>query len=366
MTIDKETAQAHTTAADERSFDDALILAIETSCDETSAAVIQGGKRILSNVVSSQIDVHVRFGGVVPEIASRKHVETITLIMEQAVREAGCSMRELSAIAVTQGPGLVGALLVGIVAAKSLAMALDIPLIGTHHIAGHIYANALVHELRYPCMALVVSGGHTELVLLESEGRFQVVGRTRDDAVGEAYDKVARALKLPYPGGPHIDKLASQAGHAMELPRAWLEQGSYDFSFSGLKSAVLAAINQTRMKGLPLDEAALARGFQESVIDVLVVKALRAVREYDARQLLLCGGVAANRGLRAALAARCDEEGIELLIPPGNLCTDNAAMIGAAAHLKLKRSQWTELDMKADPALPLESWSVTACGTVPC
>ncbi|MCR2803442.1 tRNA (adenosine(37)-N6)-threonylcarbamoyltransferase complex transferase subunit TsaD [Paenibacillus soyae] len=342
------------------SFDHSLILAIETSCDETSASVIRGGKHILSNVVSSQIDVHVRFGGVVPEIASRKHVETITLIMEQAVREAGCSLRDLSAIAVTQGPGLVGALLVGIVAAKSLAMALDIPLIGTHHIAGHIYANELVHEMNYPCMALVVSGGHTELVLLESEGEFRVVGRTRDDAVGEAYDKVARALQLPYPGGPHIDKLAAGAENAIELPRAWLEPDSYDFSFSGLKSAVLAVINQTRMKGLELDEAALARGFQESVIDVLVTKALRAVRQYGAKQLLLCGGVAANRGLRTALTSRCEAEGIELLIPPGGLCTDNAAMIGAAAHLKLKRSQFSNLDMKADPGLPLEGWSLSA------
>ncbi|RIX50854.1 tRNA (adenosine(37)-N6)-threonylcarbamoyltransferase complex transferase subunit TsaD [Paenibacillus nanensis] len=339
--------------------EDALILAIETSCDETSAAVIRGGKEILSNVVSSQIDVHVRFGGVVPEIASRKHVETITLIMEQAVKESGCALKDLTAIAVTQGPGLVGALLVGIVAAKSLSLALDIPLIGTHHIAGHIYANELVHQLEYPCMALVVSGGHTELVLLESEGEFRVVGRTRDDAVGEAYDKVARALQLPYPGGPHIDRLAAEAQNVIELPRAWLEADSYDFSFSGLKSAVLAVINQTRMKGLELDEAALARGFQESVIDVLVAKALRAVKQFGAKQLLLCGGVAANRGLRAALTSRCGEEGVKLLIPPGSLCTDNAAMIGAAAHLKLKRGQFTELDMKADPALPLEQWSLS-------
>lgn len=342
----------------EDAYHDALILALETSCDETSAAVVRGGKHILSNVVSSQIDVHERFGGVVPEIASRKHVETITLIMEQAVRESGYRLRDMSAIAVTQGPGLVGALLVGIVAAKSLALALDIPLIGTHHIAGHIYANELVHDLVYPSIALVVSGGHTELVLLEREGEFRLIGRTRDDAVGEAYDKVARALRLPYPGGPHIDRLAAEAESAIPLPRAWLEADSYDFSFSGLKSAVLAVVNQTRMKGLTLDEAALARGFQESVIEVLVEKALRSVHSYDARSLLLCGGVAANRGLRAALAARCEAEGVPLYIPPGSLCTDNAAMIGAAAHLKLKRGLFTELDMKADPGLPLEQWSV--------
>lgn len=336
-----------------------LILAVETSCDETSAAVIRGGKHILSNVVSSQIEIHERFGGVVPEIASRKHVESITLIIEQAVKESGFELKDMSAIAVTQGPGLVGALLVGIVAAKSLSMALDIPLIGTHHIAGHIYANELVHDIIYPCMALVVSGGHTELVLLENEGEFRVVGRTRDDAVGEAYDKVARALHLPYPGGPHIDKLAVEAEESIILPRAWLEPDSYDFSFSGLKSAVLAVINQTRMKGLVLNEAALARGFQESVTEVLVTKALRAVHQFSAKQLLLCGGVAANRGLRAALTARCESERVPLLIPPNSLCTDNAAMIGAAAYLKLKRSQFTDLDMKADPGFSLESWSVS-------
>ncbi|MBH5320024.1 tRNA (adenosine(37)-N6)-threonylcarbamoyltransferase complex transferase subunit TsaD [Paenibacillus sp. GSMTC-2017] len=333
-------------------------MAIETSCDETSASVIRGGKHILSNVISSQIDIHERFGGVVPEIASRKHVETITLIIEQAVQQSGYKLKDMSAIAVTQGPGLVGALLVGIVAAKALAFALHIPLIGTHHIAGHIYANELVHELEYPCMALVVSGGHTELVLLESEGDFQVVGRTRDDAVGEAYDKVARALHLPYPGGPHIDRLAMEAASSITLPRAWLESDSYDFSFSGLKSAVLAVINQSRMKGLELDEAALARGFQESVIEVLVTKALRAVKHYGAKQLLLCGGVAANRGLRAVLTERCNGEGIPLLIPPGTLCTDNAAMIGAAAHLKLKHGLFSDLDLRADPGLSLEQWSI--------
>lgn len=335
-----------------------LILAIETSCDETSAAVVEGGKNILSNVVSSQIDVHVRFGGVVPEIASRKHAETITLIMEEAVKKSGYRMQDLSAIAVTQGPGLVGALLVGIIAAKSLAMALQIPLIGTHHIAGHIYANELVDDIQYPCMALVVSGGHTELVHMESEGVFDIIGRTRDDAVGEAYDKVARALKLPYPGGPHIDRLAAEAQSAISLPRAWLEEGSYDFSFSGLKSAVLAAINTASMKAEPLDAGAVAKGFQLSIIDVLVTKAMRAVKQYDAKQLLLCGGVAANKGLRTALAESCAAANVPLLVPPLALCTDNAAMIGAAAQLKLARGQYTSLDMKAVPGLSLEEWSV--------
>ena len=338
--------------------DPGILLAVETSCDETSVAVVRGGATILSNLVSSQIETHRQFGGVVPEIASRKHVETITLMMEAALRESGMTPRDLSAVAVTQGPGLVGALLVGVVAAKSFAMALGLPLIGTHHIAGHIYANALIGEIVYPSIALVVSGGHTELVVLEREGAFRIIGRTRDDAVGEAYDKVARALHFPYPGGPHIDRLAQEATEVSELPRAWLEPDSSDFSFSGLKSAVLSAINQSRMKSEPPMRPSLARGFQESVIDVLVTKALRAVREFSAKQLLLCGGVAANRGLREALTARCGERGIPLLIPPNALCTDNAAMIGAAAHLKWKRGEFSPLDMKADPTLSLEEWSV--------
>lgn len=335
-----------------------LILAIETSCDETSAAVIRGGKQICSNIVSSQIDVHERFGGVVPEIASRKHVESITRIIEQAVQQSGYHTTDLDAIAVTEGPGLVGALLVGNVAAKSLAMSLDIPLIATHHIAGHIYASQLEHDLQFPSLAIVVSGGHTELVLLPEEGKFVIIGRTRDDAVGEAYDKVARALKLPYPGGPYIDRLAHEADEVIIMPRAWLEKDSYDFSFSGLKSAVLAQINQHRMKGLELDEAALARGFQESVIDVVVTKALRAAKQYEVKQLVLCGGVAANKGLRAVLQQKCAEKNIPLIIPSPGLCTDNAAMIGAAAHVKYKHEQFAGLDMKADPGLSLEAWSI--------
>jgi len=339
---------------------DELILAIETSCDETSAAVVRGGKIICSNIVSSQIDIHERFGGVVPEIASRKHVESITRIIESAMGQSGHHFKNLSAIAVTEGPGLVGALLVGNVAAKSLALALNLPLIATHHIAGHIYASNLEHDMIYPSLALVVSGGHTELVLLPEEGVFQIIGRTRDDAVGEAYDKVARALKLPYPGGPHIDRLAHEADNEIELPRAWLEKDSYDFSFSGLKSAVLAAINQHRMKGLELDEASLAKGFQQSVIDVLVTKALRAAKQYEVKQLILCGGVAANKGLRQQLAATCQQEQLELIVPSPKLCTDNAAMIGAAAYIKLKHGQFAGLDMKADPGLSLEQWSVNA------
>ncbi|SET98481.1 tRNA (adenosine(37)-N6)-threonylcarbamoyltransferase complex transferase subunit TsaD [Paenibacillus sp. NFR01] len=336
----------------------ALILAIETSCDETSVAVVKGGTEVLSNIVSSQIETHRAFGGVVPEVASRKHVEVITRIVEEALAEAKVKPAELTAVAVTQGPGLVGALLVGVVAAKGLALAWDKPLIGTHHIAGHIYANRLVEELQYPCMTLVVSGGHTELVLLEREGSFRIIGRTRDDAVGEAYDKVARALGFPYPGGPHVDKLAREAEEAVPLPRVWLEPGSYDFSFSGLKSAVLNVVNQSKMKGLEPDVAGIARGFQESVVEVLVEKAVRAAKANDARQLLLSGGVAANKGLREVLIRRCAEEGIKLIIPPPVYCTDNAAMIAAAADVKWRHDGGAPLDLVADPGLSLENWSV--------
>lgn len=334
------------------------ILAIETSCDETSVAVVEDGQKVLSNVVSSQIDVHERFGGVVPEVASRKHVETITLIVEEALERSDRRPGDLSAIAVTQGPGLVGSLLIGVIAAKALACTLELPLIGVHHIAGHIYANRLVHELQYPLMALVVSGGHTELVYVERPGVFRIIGRTRDDAVGEAYDKVARSLDMPYPGGPYVDRLALEASGEIVLPRAWMEPESYDFSFSGLKSAVLNVLNQAGMRGGHIDASHLARGFQQSVIDVLVTKALRAAEAYGVRQLLLAGGVAANRGLRAALSVRCEAAGLPLLIPPYELCTDNAAMIAAAAFLKWERGQFTGLDMKAEAQLSLEEWSV--------
>jgi len=339
---------------------DCYILAVETSCDETSAAVVKNGTEVLSNLIASQIETHKAFGGVVPEVASRKHVENITLMLEEAIHQAGIEPGELSAIAVTEGPGLVGALLVGIMAAKSLAFALDKPLIGTHHIAGHIYANRLVQPIEYPCIALVVSGGHTEIVVMEQEGSFKRIGQTRDDAVGEAYDKVARALGFPYPGGPHVDKLALEAEQVEELPRAWLEPDSYDFSFSGLKSAVLNAVNKHKMKGEEGYQAAIARGFQESVIEVLVEKAIRAVRSTGAKQLLLCGGVAANRGLRASLSERCESENISLVIPPFKYCTDNAAMIGAAAYLKWKEGKFTGLELKADPSLSLEDWLLEA------
>lgn len=329
------------------------ILAIETSCDETSAAVIRDGNQILSNKISSQVEIHRRFGGVVPEVASRRHVENITLMLEEALDEAKVSLDDISAVAVTYGPGLVGALLVGVAAAKSICFARGIPLIGVHHIAGHIYANRLVEPLQFPLLALVVSGGHTELVLMERDYDFQVLGQTRDDAVGEAYDKVARSLNLPYPGGPHIDRLAQQGEVTIDFPRAWLEDGSYDFSFSGLKSAVINTLHNAEQRGETLRTEDVAASFQESVIDVLVEKTIRAATEHHVRQILLAGGVAANRGLRGRLQQRAQKEGIPLLIPPLELCTDNAAMIGAAAHVLYERGIFAEMDLNAVPGLSL-------------
>ncbi|UFJ62592.1 tRNA (adenosine(37)-N6)-threonylcarbamoyltransferase complex transferase subunit TsaD [Brevibacillus sedimenti] len=329
------------------------ILGIETSCDETSAAVVQDGRIVLSNVIASQADIHKRFGGVVPEVASRRHVENITLTIEEALSQAGRSLDDIHAIAVTYGPGLVGALLVGVAAAKAISFARGIPLIGVHHIAGHIYANRLVEEMQFPLVALVVSGGHTELVLMRAHGEYEILGETRDDAAGEAYDKVARALKLPYPGGPHIDRLAREGEPRVPLPRAWLEPDSYDFSFSGLKSAVLNTLHNASQRGETIDPADLAASFQDSVTEVLVEKTIRAAKEYKARQVLLAGGVAANRGLRERLQQRCEAEGIALVIPPLSLCTDNAAMIAAAGYIQYQKGQFADLDLNGVPGLSL-------------
>jgi N6-L-threonylcarbamoyladenine synthase len=330
-----------------------LLLGIETSCDETSAAVVRNGNEILSNIISSQIDVHKRFGGVVPEIASRRHVEAIVPIIDEALTTARVSLAELSAVAVTHGPGLVGALLVGVCAAKSICYARSIPLVGVHHIAGHIYANRFIKEFKFPLLSLVVSGGHTELVLMKEHGQYEIIGKTRDDAVGEAYDKVARSLGLPYPGGPHIDRLALVGQERIPLPRSWLEQGSYEFSFSGLKSAVLNVLHNAKQRGEVIDPADLAASFQASVIEVLVAKTFRAVRQFPVKQLLLAGGVAANQGLREQLVARSQAEGIELVIPPLSLCTDNAAMIAGAGHIQYLQGKFVEMDLNAIPGLPL-------------
>ncbi|WP_017729461.1 tRNA (adenosine(37)-N6)-threonylcarbamoyltransferase complex transferase subunit TsaD [Halalkalibacterium ligniniphilum] len=331
-----------------------IILAIETSCDETSCAIIRNGTEILSNVVSSQIESHKRFGGVVPEIASRHHVEQMTLIVEEAMKEAGVTFFDVSAVAVTEGPGLVGALLIGVNAAKAIAYAHNLPLIGVHHIAGHIYANRLIQEMSFPLLALVVSGGHTELVYMEKHGSFEIIGETRDDAVGEAYDKVARTLGLPYPGGPHVDRLAATGEATLDLPRAWLESDSFDFSFSGLKSAVINMLHNAEQRGEKIPVEQLAASFQESVIDVLVTKTKKAAIQYDVRQVLVAGGVAANKGLRKALEEAFKDEGIELVIPPLSLCTDNAAMIGAAASIKYGRKQFAGFDLNGNPGLDLE------------
>lgn len=336
--------------------DNCLILAIETSCDETSAAVIKNGNEILSNIVSTQIDIHKRFGGVVPEVASRLHVEQITLVIEEALSKANVDYTDLSAIAVTEGPGLVGALLIGVNAAKAIAFAHDLPLIGVHHIAGHIYANRLIQELHFPLLALVVSGGHTELVYMKEDGVFEVIGETRDDAAGEAYDKVARTLKLPYPGGPHIDRLAQEGSANIPFPRAWLEEGSYDFSFSGLKSAVINYMHNAEQRGVEISPADVAASFQESVVEVIVKKTIQAAKEYDVKQVLLAGGVAANKGLRSSLQKEMSIfSDKELVIPPLSLCTDNAAMIGAAAYVRFKQGKLSSLALNGNPGLDLET-----------
>lgn len=331
-----------------------LILAIESSCDETAAAVVRGGTDVLSNVVSSQIESHKRFGGVVPEVASRHHVERITYVIDDALTEAGVTMDEIDAIAVTEGPGLVGALLVGVSAAKALAFAHSKPLLGVHHIAGHIYANRLQQELRFPLVCLIASGGHTELIYMPEDGVYEVIGETRDDAAGEAYDKVARTLKLPYPGGPRIDQLAQTGQDTFHFPRIWLEKESYDFSFSGLKSSVINAVHNAEQRGEVIVPEDLAASFQASVVEVLVTKAIRAVKEKGGKQLLVAGGVAANRGLRAGLTEACEQEGIELVIPPMHLCGDNAAMIGAAAIHPYRAGRQSTLAMNAEPGLDLK------------
>ncbi|MGM9986889.1 MAG: tRNA (adenosine(37)-N6)-threonylcarbamoyltransferase complex transferase subunit TsaD [Bacillaceae bacterium] len=332
-----------------------IVLGIETSCDETSVAIVKNGTEILSNVVSSQIESHKRFGGVVPEIASRHHVEEMTFVIEQALTEANITLPEVDVIAVTEGPGLVGALLIGVNAAKALAFAYNKPLVGVHHIAGHIYANRLVKELTFPLLALVVSGGHTELVYMKEHGSYEVIGETRDDAAGEAYDKVARTLNLPYPGGPHIDRLAAEGEVTYKLPRSWLEQDSYDFSFSGLKSAVINTVHNATQRGEEIVPENLAASFQDSVIDVLVTKTMRAVQEYDVKQVVLAGGVAANRGLRARLEQAFQQlDDVDLVIPPLSLCTDNAAMIAAAGTIDYIKGRRSNLSLNASPGLDIE------------
>ncbi|MFD1171231.1 tRNA (adenosine(37)-N6)-threonylcarbamoyltransferase complex transferase subunit TsaD [Oceanobacillus picturae] len=333
---------------------DTIILGIETSCDETAVAIVKNGTTIVSNVVASQIESHKRFGGVVPEIASRHHVEQMTLVLEEAFAQAELTWNEIDAIAVTEGPGLVGALLIGVNTAKALAFAKQKPLVGVHHIAGHIYANRLETEFQFPLLALIVSGGHTELVLMREHGSYEVIGETRDDAAGEAYDKVARMLSLPYPGGPQIDRLAAEGEANINFPRAWLEEGSYDFSFSGLKSSVINTIHNASQRGEELKSQDIAASFQSSVVDVLVSKTLRAAKEYKVKQVIVAGGVAANSGLRNALKATFADTEVPLFIPPLKLCTDNAAMIAAAGTIAYEQGKRASWDLNANPSLILE------------
>ena len=330
-----------------------LTLGIETSCDETSAAILRGTRELLSCVIATQIPIHQKYGGVVPEIDSRNHILSILPVVEQALDEAGTALSEIDQVAVTYGPGLVGALLVGVSAAKSLAFSLDVPLIGVNHLEGHIFANFLAHaELMPPFMALVVSGGHTALVDVADYETFRLMGRTRDDAAGEAFDKVARVMGLPYPGGPEIDRLAREGDPtAIDFPRALAQEGNYEFSFSGLKSAVLNYINSEKMKGHALHKADIAASFQSAVVEVLVHKAFEAIREAGRDTLVLAGGVAANRSLERRLRETAEAEGIRYLYPPARLCTDNAAMIACRGAYAAKAGKYSDLYLNAVPGL---------------
>lgn len=312
-----------------------IILAVETSCDETSVAIVEDGKRVLANVVLSQIDIHKIYGGVVPEIASRNHVTHMTRVFETAMKEAGVTDRDIDLVAVTEGPGLIGSLLVGINAATAYAFSTHKPLIGVNHLIGHIYAANIGHDMRFPAIALLVSGGHTELLLLEEHMSFKLLGTTRDDAVGEAYDKVARTLGLSYPGGPIVDKLAKEGKDVYHLPRPYLDKNSYDFSFSGLKSAVINTVHNLSQKNLTVNVPDMCRSFQDSVLDVLINKTKHAVEAFGVKQLIVAGGVAANSALRARIKA--DIPGPEILIPAMQYCTDNAAMIGVAAYFQYQK-----------------------------
>lgn len=332
-----------------------IILAVETSCDETAAAVLADGGNLLSNVISSQIEIHQRFGGVVPEIASRHHLEQVNRLIDIAMLEAEISFADLSAIAVTYGPGLVGALLVGVSTAKALAYSLNLPLVGINHIEGHIYANWLVHRrLEFPLLCLIVSGGHTALVLMNDHGKYELLGQTQDDAVGEAYDKVARAMGLGYPGGPLIDQLSRDGNpESLYLPRAWLDKDGFDFSFSGLKTAVLNHLNHAAQKGEQINKADLAASFQTSVVEVLVEKTVRAAKKNRLSTVLLAGGVAANSMLREELQKRCNNEGLQLFYPPLEYCTDNAAMIASAGYHSFKQGNRAGWNLNAIPNLKL-------------
>ncbi|MBO1207957.1 tRNA (adenosine(37)-N6)-threonylcarbamoyltransferase complex transferase subunit TsaD [Mammaliicoccus sciuri] len=335
---------------------ESIILSIETSCDETAASVIKNGNEIISNEVVTQMMTHKKFGGVVPEVASRQHVEVMTTVIDEALKNANMQMDDIDAIAVTEGPGLIGALLVGVASAKALAFSHQKPLIPVHHIAGHIYANHLVKPLEFPLIALIVSGGHTELIYMKNHLDFEVIGETRDDAVGEAYDKVARTIGLPYPGGPEVDRLAQIGQDTLNFPRVWLEKDSYDFSFSGLKSAVINTLYNKKQKNEEIIKEDVATSFQNSVVEVLVGKTMAAVKDYDVQHLIVAGGVAANKGLRHALEQKSNKLGIDLSIPPLNLCTDNAAMIGSVAHFLYENNRFSNMKLNGKSSLDIEAF----------
>lgn len=334
---------------------DVWILAIESSCDETAAAVVKNGRIVLSNVISSQIDLHTLYGGVVPEIASRKHIEKINQVIEEALRQAEVTLDGIDAIGVTYGPGLVGALLVGVAEAKAIAYARGLPLVGVHHIEGHVSANYIEYpELEPPFLCEIISGGHTHLVIVKDYGVFEILGRTRDDAAGEAFDKVARAIGLGYPGGPKIDKLSREGNpQAIAFPRAHIEEAPYDFSFSGLKSAVLNYLNGCQMKGETVNRADVAASFQKAVCDVLVEHAMQAVRDSGLDKFAIAGGVASNSTLRAAFTEACEKNHIRFYHPSPIFCTDNAAMIGVAAYYEFIAGKRDGLDLNAVPNLKL-------------
>jgi N6-L-threonylcarbamoyladenine synthase len=332
------------------------VMGIESSCDETAVAILKDGTTLAANLVSSQIPIHKIYGGVVPEIASRQHMEAINLLIDEAVREAGITLQDLDGIVVSKGPGLVGALLVGVSTAKALAYGLGIPLLGINHMEGHIYANWLAHgPIEFPALGLIVSGGHTALMLLEGYGRYRLLGQTRDDAAGEAFDKVARAMKLGYPGGPVIEQLAADGDPAAyDLPRAWLKDHPWEFSFSGLKTAVLNLINQAAMRGETVDPKDLAASFQNCVVDVLTEKTMAAAEAFKVTRILMAGGVSANKGLQESLSRRCREAGYTLYYPSLALCTDNAALIAAAGYHRLRQGHRSGWDLNAHPSLGLE------------
>lgn len=335
--------------------EDVLILAIESSCDETAAAVVKNGREVLSNVISSQIDLHTLYGGVVPEIASRKHIEKINQVIEEALSQAGVTLEEITAIGVTYGPGLVGALLVGVAEAKAIAYAAGKPLVGVHHIEGHVSANFIEHpDLEPPFVCLIVSGGHTHLVIVKDYGEFEIIGRTRDDAAGEAFDKVARAVGLGYPGGPKVDKTAKEGNkHAVEFPRAKVEGAPYDFSFSGLKSAVLNYINHAKMTGQEIHVPDLVASFQNAVVDALVSRTVAAAKEYGYDKVAIAGGVASNSALRAEMKKACRKAHLSFYYPSPIFCTDNAAMIGVAAYYEYQKGARAGWDLNAVPNLKL-------------